>query len=73
MAAEPAPQLKLLLECLPILVVRGVFNGDGVFTLADFVALLHFALPLILYIFRLWGEGGSEMYFAMSSCSQQHV
>jgi hypothetical protein len=61
------------LERHPILVVRGVFNGDDVVTLADFVALLQFALPLLRYIFRLWGEGGSEMYFATSSCSQQFV
>jgi hypothetical protein len=47
--------LKPLLEHLPIFVVRGIFNGDGVVTLADFAALLHFALPLLRYIFRLWG------------------
>jgi hypothetical protein len=61
------------LDHLPILIVRGVFNGDGVVTLADFAALLHFALPHLRYIFRLWGEGGSEMYFATSSCGQQLV
>jgi hypothetical protein len=55
-AAEPGTQLKPLLERLPILVVGGVFNGDGVVTLADFVALLRFALSLLRYIFKSWGE-----------------
>jgi hypothetical protein len=45
--AEPRPQLKLLLERLPIFIVGGVFNGDGVVTLTDFAALHHFAIPLV--------------------------
>jgi hypothetical protein len=50
--AESGPQLKLLLERFPILLVRGIFNGDGVVTLADFAAFLHFALPFLQYIFK---------------------
>jgi hypothetical protein len=46
-ATETGPQLKPLLERLTILVVRSVFNGDGVVTLADFAVLLQFALPLL--------------------------
>jgi hypothetical protein len=49
-------QLKPLLERLPIFIAGGVFNGDGVVTLTDFAALLHFAFPLLLYIFELWGR-----------------
>jgi hypothetical protein len=45
--AEPGPQLKLLLEHFPILLVVRVFNGDGVVTLADFPAFLRFALALL--------------------------
>jgi hypothetical protein len=59
------------LERLPILVVRGVFNGDGVVTLANFAALLHFAFPLLWYIFKSWGGGGLKVYLATSSCRQQ--
>jgi hypothetical protein len=40
------------LERLPILIVGCIFNGDGVVTLADFVAFLHFALALLRYIFK---------------------
>jgi hypothetical protein len=40
------------LERLPILLVGCIFNGDDVFTLADFAALLHFALALLQYIFK---------------------
>jgi hypothetical protein len=40
------------LERLPILLVRCIFNGDGVVTLADFAAFLHFALALLRYIFK---------------------
>jgi hypothetical protein len=39
--------LKPLLERLPILLVRGIFNGDDVVTLADFATYFHFALPLL--------------------------
>jgi hypothetical protein len=45
--------LKTLLEHLPILVIGGVFNGDGVITLADFATFLCFPLPLVWYIFKL--------------------
>jgi hypothetical protein len=30
-----------------ILLVKCIFNGDGVVTLADFTAFLHFALALL--------------------------
>jgi hypothetical protein len=50
--------MKLLLEHLPILVVVGIFNGDGVVTLADFAALLHFAFFLLWYIFKSRGRIG---------------
>jgi hypothetical protein len=56
--AEPGPQPKPLLEHFPILLVRGVFNGDGVITLADFAVFLHFALPLLRYILKSTGELG---------------
>jgi hypothetical protein len=46
-AAEPGPQLELLLKCLPVLLVGRVFYGDGVITLADFTTLLVFALALL--------------------------
>jgi hypothetical protein len=42
----------VLLERLPIFVIRGVFNGDGVITFADFAVFLCFALPLLRYIFK---------------------
>jgi hypothetical protein len=41
------------MECLLILIVQGVFDGDGVVTLTDFAAFLHLALPLHWYIFKL--------------------
>jgi hypothetical protein len=55
-AAESGSQLEPLLKRLFILIVRGVFNGDGVVTLADFAALLYLALPLCQNIFKLWGR-----------------
>jgi hypothetical protein len=45
--AEPGPQLKPLLQCLPVLLVGRIFNGDGVSTLADFTAFLGLALALL--------------------------
>jgi hypothetical protein len=71
--AEPGTQLKPILERLPILVVGGVFNGDGVVTLSGLTTLLRFALPLLWYIFKLWGGGGSKIYLATSSYRQQLV
>jgi hypothetical protein len=44
--------LKPLLEHFPILLIGCIFNGDGVVTLADFAAFLHFALSLLRYIFK---------------------
>jgi hypothetical protein len=46
-SAKPGPQLEPLLKRLPILLVGRVFYGDGVITLADFTALLVFALALL--------------------------
>jgi hypothetical protein len=40
------------LEGLPILLVRRIFNGDGLVTLTDFAAFLHFALALLRIIFK---------------------
>jgi hypothetical protein len=51
-SAESGPKLKPLLEHLPILLVRCIFNGDGVVTLSDFAAFLHFSLALLRYIFK---------------------
>jgi hypothetical protein len=63
-AVEPGPKLKSLLECLLILIVRGVFDGDGVVTVTDFASFLHLAFPLCWYIFRLWGRRriGDELH-----------
>jgi hypothetical protein len=72
-AAESGSQLEPLLKCLAILIVRGVFNGDGVVTLANLAALLHLALLLDRHIFRLWGEGGSEINFTTSFCGTQFI
>jgi hypothetical protein len=44
-SAEPGPQPEPLLKRLPVLLVRGVFYGDSVVTLADFTALLPLPLP----------------------------
>jgi hypothetical protein len=51
-SAEPRPQLKPLLQRLPILLVGGIFNGDGVVTLADFTALFGLALALLWNIYK---------------------
>jgi hypothetical protein len=63
-AAESGPKLKPFLECLLILIVRGIFNGDGVVTLTSFVTLLRLAFPLCWYIFKQWGRGsiGDELH-----------
>jgi hypothetical protein len=42
----------VLLERLPILLVRCIFSGDGVVTFADFAAFLHLALALLRNIFK---------------------
>jgi hypothetical protein len=44
---EPGTQLEPLLKRLTVLLVGRVFYGDGVVTLADFTALLVFALSLL--------------------------
>jgi hypothetical protein len=49
---KSGPQLKPRLERFPILLVGCIFNGDGVVTLTDFTAFLHFALALLRYIFK---------------------
>jgi hypothetical protein len=71
--AEPGPQLKPLLEHFPIILITGIFNGDSVITLADLAAILHFAFPLLWYIIKSRGGGGSETYLVTSSCRQQLV
>jgi hypothetical protein len=50
--AEPGPQLKTLLQRLPILLVRRIFNGDSVVTFADFTAFLGLALALLWNIYK---------------------
>jgi hypothetical protein len=50
--AESGPQLKLLLERFPILLVGCILNGDGVITLANFTVFLHFTLALLRYVFK---------------------
>jgi hypothetical protein len=47
--------LKPLLEHFPILLIRRIFNGDGVVTLADFAA---FPLALLRYIFKARRRSG---------------
>jgi hypothetical protein len=69
-SAEPGPQLKPLLERLPILLTSGIFNGDGVVTLADYTAFLGLALASGIPTSR-GGEAGSETNFAISSCSKR--
>jgi hypothetical protein len=44
-SAEPGPQPEPLLKRLPVLLIRGVFYGDSVVTLADFTTLLPLPLP----------------------------
>jgi hypothetical protein len=41
------------LECFPILLVRHIFNGDGVVTFADFTAFFGLALSLLWNIYKL--------------------
>jgi hypothetical protein len=69
--AEPRPQLEPVLQRLPILLVRCIFNGDSVFTLADFTTLLGLALALFGISTSRGGEAGSETNFVRSSCSKQ--
>jgi hypothetical protein len=49
---EPGPQLKTLLQCLPVLLVGRIFNGDSVITLADFTAFLSLVLALLWNIYK---------------------
>jgi hypothetical protein len=51
-SAEPGPQLKLLLQRVPVLLVGRIFSGDGVVTLADFTAFLGLALALLWNIYK---------------------
>jgi hypothetical protein len=51
-SAEPGPQLKPLLQRLPIFLVGGIFNGDVVVTLADFTVLFGLALALLWNIYK---------------------
>jgi hypothetical protein len=52
------------MECLLILIPRGIFNGDGVVTLTDVATLLPLAFTLSWYIFKMWGRGwiGDELH-----------
>jgi hypothetical protein len=52
-SAEPGPQLKSLLERFPILLLRRIFNSDGVVTFADFMAFFGLALALFWNIYML--------------------
>jgi hypothetical protein len=62
--------LNLNLERFPILLVRRIFNGDGVITIANLAAFLHFALALFPNVFKS-GRGSWVTYLAMSSCNKQ--
>jgi hypothetical protein len=50
--AEPGPQLKTLLQRLPVLLIRRIFNSDGVVTFADSTAFLGIALALLWNIYK---------------------
>jgi hypothetical protein len=52
--AEPGPQLKTLLQRLPVLLVGRIFNGDIVITFTDFTALLGPTLVLLWNICKSW-------------------
>jgi hypothetical protein len=41
------------LQRFPILLVGGIFNGDGVVTIADFTAFFGHALALLWNIYKL--------------------
>jgi hypothetical protein len=58
------------LKCLPILLVGCIFNSDGVVTFADFMVFFGLALALLWNIYMLRRGVGSEINFAMSSCSK---
>jgi hypothetical protein len=47
-AAEIAPTVS------PILLVGGIFYGDGVITFYDFTVLFSLALALLQNIYKLW-------------------
>jgi hypothetical protein len=51
-STKPRAELEPLLQRLLILIVRGVFNDDGIITFANFSALLRlgFCLPLCLFL-----------------------
>jgi hypothetical protein len=44
--------LKTLLQRLPVLLIRRIFNSDGVVTFADFTAFLGIALALLWNIYK---------------------
>jgi hypothetical protein len=50
--AESGPQLKTLLQCLLVLLVGRIFNGDSVVNFADFTAFLGLALALLWNIYK---------------------
>jgi hypothetical protein len=51
-SAEPGPQLKPLLQRLPILLVGHIFYSDGVVTFSDFMAFFDLALALLWNIYK---------------------
>jgi hypothetical protein len=51
-SAEPGSKLKPLLQRLPIFLVRCIFNGDGVVTLANFMTFFCFAFALLWDIYK---------------------
>jgi hypothetical protein len=61
------------MERLLVLIIRGVFNGDGVVTLTNFVALFALPFPSAGTFSSRGGKGGSETNFTTSSCSAQHM
>jgi hypothetical protein len=51
-SAEPGPQLKSLLQRLPVLLIGRIFNGDSVVTFADFTVFFGLALALLWNIYK---------------------
>jgi hypothetical protein len=64
--AEPGPQLKPLLQRLPVLLVGRIFIGDGIVTIANFTAFLGLTLPSYGISTSRGGEPGSEENFTIS-------
>jgi hypothetical protein len=69
--AEPGPQLKLLLQRLPVLLIGRIFNGDGVITLADFTAFLGLAIALLWNIYK--SRRGSWVGYKLRNVTLQQI